>query len=236
MPRAPSVRSLFLARVFFSVAFSTVFQSFLTRFLIDSGYKKPIQNKDELYESGIKLFYPPVYKFVFENGDETEISRLQRNRANCPSPSVCINWVKYHKNVSILFPDFKFELYCTLGYVLGENSEPLMCRLEDGVVYYDGIRLIMFHGDPLIKRVSEIIDRVVEAGLYSYWISQVIDRRILFSRTKAIDDPLDGYYSFNLYHMQPAFCFLLIGLCLSALCFIVEVLYNRVLSKRKWIQ
>ena len=47
MPRAPSLRSLFLAWVGFSLAFSTVFQAFLTTFLIDSGYKTPIQNVDE---------------------------------------------------------------------------------------------------------------------------------------------------------------------------------------------
>jgi len=48
MPRTPSLRSLFLAWVCFSVAFSTVFQAFLTTFLIDSGYKTPIKNKSEL--------------------------------------------------------------------------------------------------------------------------------------------------------------------------------------------
>jgi hypothetical protein len=55
MPRTPSLRSLFLAWVCFSVAFSTVFQAFLTSYLIDSGYQTPIQNMDELFASGIKL-------------------------------------------------------------------------------------------------------------------------------------------------------------------------------------
>jgi len=59
MPSARSLRSLFLAWVCFSVAFSTVFQAFLTTFLIDSGYKTPIQNMDELFSSGIKLAKPP---------------------------------------------------------------------------------------------------------------------------------------------------------------------------------
>ena len=59
VPRTPSLRSLFLAWVCFSVAFNTVYQAFLTTFLVDSGYKTPIQNKDELYESGIKLCYLP---------------------------------------------------------------------------------------------------------------------------------------------------------------------------------
>ena len=39
MPHTPSLRSLFLACVCFSVAFSTVIQAFLTTFLIDSGCK-----------------------------------------------------------------------------------------------------------------------------------------------------------------------------------------------------
>jgi len=43
MPRSTSLRSLFLACVYFSLAFNTVFQAFLTTFLIDSAYETPIQ-------------------------------------------------------------------------------------------------------------------------------------------------------------------------------------------------
>jgi hypothetical protein len=81
----------------------------------------------------------------------------------------------------------------------------------------------MIHGDPLMRRVSEIIDRVVEASLYHHWISQFMRYRKLLSGMMAIVHPLDGYYSFNLYHMQPAFFLLLIGWCLSAFCFFVRV-------------
>jgi hypothetical protein len=49
--------------------------------------------------------------------------------------------------------------------MLGENSEHLVCRLEEGVVYNDGLRMAMLNGDPLMIRINEIIDRVVEAGL-----------------------------------------------------------------------
>jgi hypothetical protein len=56
----------------FCVAFSTVFQAFLTTFLIDSGYKTPIQNLDELFASGIKLAYTQQNDFLFKIGDKTE--------------------------------------------------------------------------------------------------------------------------------------------------------------------
>jgi hypothetical protein len=77
MPRTTSLRSLFLAWLCFTVAFSTVFQAFLTTYLIDSGYKTPIQNMDELFASGIKLAYPTEYNYILEIGNETEASKIQ---------------------------------------------------------------------------------------------------------------------------------------------------------------
>jgi hypothetical protein len=232
MPRAPSLRSLFLAWVCFCVAFSTVVQAFLTTFLIDSGYKTPIQNMDELFSSRIKFAYPKESDFLFENADEREASKVQRNRAECPLIEVCVNWAKYQKNLSVLLVDLNAEEIYARGDFFGENSEPLLCRLEDGVVYSYGLTMIMFQGDPLLRRVNEIIDRVVEAGIYNYWISRRMEICKLISRRIAIVYPLDSYYSFNLYHMQPAFYLLLMGLCLSVLCFFCELLYIRVLRKK----
>jgi len=233
MPRAMPLRSLFLAWVCFSVAFNTVFQAFLTTFLTDSGYKTPIQDMDELYASGIKLAYGTEHNFIFEIGDENEWSKVQRNRVKCPSFDVCVEWATYQKNVSILLSDMDAEILCASSFLFGENSEPLLCKLEDGVIYNSGLTMVMFHGDPLMRRVTEIVDRVVEAGLYNYWISLRLQSLKLLSRKIAIIQQLDGYYSFNLYHMQPAFYLVLICWCLSALCFMVELLYNCLLQRTK---
>jgi hypothetical protein len=105
MPRTPSLRSLFLAWLCFSVAFSTVFQAFLTTFLIDSGYETPIQNMDELFGSGIKLAYASYYSSIFESVDEIFASKVQRYGVICPTYEDCIDWVHYHNNISILLPD-----------------------------------------------------------------------------------------------------------------------------------
>jgi len=230
MPRAPSLRSLFLAWMCFSVAFSTVFQAFLKTFLVGSSYKTPIRNKELLHKSGSKLYY--ILDVDSEILNASELSKLEGKFTNCPSYRECMMWAKNHKNVSILLSDLDMELFYTYGYMLDENHKPLMCRLQDGLVYSNGLRMKMFHGDPLMRRVTEIIDRVVEAGLYNYWISQEFYTIKLLFRKIAIVHPLDGYYSFSLYHMQPAFYLLLMGWCLSVLCFMVELLYNRVLRKR----
>jgi hypothetical protein len=187
---------------------------------------------EELVASGIKLACPPEYNSIFPNFDETKLSMVQQNRVNCPSYAECVNWTMYHKKVSILFDDtMAEENYATGGFV-GENSKPFLCRLEDGVVFKTGRSMIMFYGDPLLGRVNEIIDRVVEAGIHNFWISYRMHFLKSRSRKISIIYPTDEYYSFNLYHMQPAFYLLMMGWCLSALCLMVELLYNCVLNKR----
>jgi len=231
MPRTPSLRSLFLSWVCFSVAFTTVFQAFLTTFLIDSGYKIPIQNMDELFTSGIRLAYPQDFNYVFKIGDEMEALKVHSNRVNCSFTDICLPWAKHEKNVSVLMSDVMAEISYATGDIIGENSEPLLCGLEDGAVIITGQSMVMFHGDPLLRRVTEIIDQVVEAGLYNYWKSLRLNWLKIYSRKIAIVHPLDGYHSFNLYHMQPAFYLLLMGSCLSAFCFMMELLFNGLLTK-----
>jgi hypothetical protein len=215
MPRTPSLRSLFLAWVCFSLAFNTVFQAFLTTYLVDSGYKTPIQNMDELLDSSVKLFYLPYYISLFEIGEETEVSKVHGNLANCPSLDVCFSWALYQKNVSVLLSDIAAELFYASSLFVGETSEPLMCRLEDGVVFPNSHTMLMFHGDPLMRRVNEIIDRVVEAGLYNHWISMQFNIFKIGAKKIAIHQVFDEYYSFIIYHLQPAFYFLLMGWCLT---------------------
>jgi hypothetical protein len=99
MTHAPSLRSLFLSWVCFSLAFSTVLQAFLTTYLIDSGYKTSIQNIDELLDSGIMLAYQPEHNYFIENGDDKESMIVKRFLVNCPSYEVCMDWVKYQKNI-----------------------------------------------------------------------------------------------------------------------------------------
>jgi hypothetical protein len=188
---------------------------------------------DELFASGIKLAYEPEHNFLFQNVDETEASNLKSRLVNCTSVQVCLEWASNHKNLSILWYDLDIEFRFASGNFSGENSEPLLCKLEDGVVYNTGLTMVMFYGDPLMRRVSEIIDRVVEAGIYNYWISQKLHLIKLYAQRISIVNRFDEFYSFNLYHMQPAFYLLLICWSISAFFFLLEILYKCVLSKIK---
>jgi hypothetical protein len=67
-----------------------------------------------------------------------------------------VNWAIYQKNISILLVDIVAEEHYAAGAFVGENSEPLLCRLEDEAILNTGLTMLMFQGDPLMKRVNEV--------------------------------------------------------------------------------
>jgi hypothetical protein len=231
-PRTPSLRSLFLSWVCFSLAFSTVFQVFLTTFIIDPGHKPPIRNLDELFASGIKFFYTLEFEDLFSNSVEKEESNVEMKFADCESFHHCFSWAVYGKNVSILMREEWFDVTNAAGDFLEEDSKPLLCKLEDGLVYTSGLSMVMLYGDPQLRRVTEITDRVFQAGIYKHWNSLLLHQIKLDARKIRIVLQLEDYYSFNMFHMQPAFYLLLMGWCLTAICFMIELLYHRIISKR----
>jgi hypothetical protein len=152
-------------------------------------------------------------------------------KANCPSLEVCITWALYHKNVSVFLSDINYQINYFKGSYVGEKGEPLLCSIDDGVFWNIQSVMILFYGEPLLKRINEVFGRVVEAGLYKFWISQCLNLFRITVKTIAIVNPLDEYFNFNLPHLQPAFYLLLIGLCLSVFCFVIELVYYRLLNK-----
>jgi hypothetical protein len=187
---------------------------------------------DELFASDMKLAYNPLHSFVFENGNETEVSNVRRMKANCPSFDVCVNWAQQYKNVSVLLSDNDFQIQSENGDYVGWKGEPLLCRIDDGVFLNVQSVMIMIYGEPLLKRINEIFSRVLEAGLYKFWVSRLVNLDKIAVQKIAIVNSFDDYCSFNLYHMQPAFYLLLIGLCLSVFCFVIELYCYRLLNKR----
>ena len=123
---------------------------------------------DVLLGSCIGIAYPEILNVFFDEIDGMESLQIKSNYVNCSSYDVCVEWAKYHTNILIYLLD-KFAEICYANDDLGgDNSEPLLCKIEDGVFISFGQSMLMLHGDPLMGRVNEIIDRVVEAGLHKF--------------------------------------------------------------------
>jgi hypothetical protein len=72
-----------------------------------------------------------------------------------------VNWALYQKKVSILLFDTMAEVNYTAGVIVGVNTKPLLFMLDHGVVFTTGLSMVMIYGDPLLRGVTEIHNRVV---------------------------------------------------------------------------
>jgi hypothetical protein len=66
--------------------------------------------------------------------------------------------------------------------------------------------------------------RAVEAGLPNQFLKSILDARKIEAATLALEDLRDEYCALSLNHLQGSFFFLLIGLALSLVMFLFELL------------
>lgn len=232
LPHKATVRVVFLAWLVFSLAVNTIFQSFLTTFLTGSGYEPPIHNIDQMLASKIRYGYNPHFDNIFIEADDENSQKILENRVLCPILIACFKWAKDYKNISLIIEELSVEEKYSTSSLIDENSKPLICPLDDGIVMTVNAVMMVRMGDPLLGRIDEIIQRVVEAGLFMQWKKSYFDKIEIESGTLHRYSLLDDYNSFTLEHMQPAFYMLLTGLCISTVILLVELAIHRVIQWR----
>jgi len=232
-PHNVSVRAVFLAWIIFSLAVDTIFQTFLTTFLTESGYEPPIRTIDQMLASKIKYGFHPVFEELYNESDEVNSHIILSNRVPCPSTRDCLKWAQDYKNISVILDEVDIEEKLTTLTLIDENSKPVICPLDDGIVVTVNHAMMMRVGDPLLGRINEIIQRVVEAGLFMQWKKWTFDNIKIGSDALRSGTVLEEYYSFTLEHLQPAFYLLLMGYCISTLIFLLELAHHLVIHLRR---
>jgi hypothetical protein len=91
--------------------------------------------------------------------------------------------------------------------------------------------MLIIPGDQLVRRFTEIFHHISEAGFYNQRVYSTMHWYKFFSHKIAIVQKLDGYYSFNLYHIKPPFFSSFNALVSKCLLLYVLGVINRLLSK-----
>jgi hypothetical protein len=178
--------------------------------------------------SKINYRYHPILEEMYKESDDIDSHTILRNRVLCPNSSACLKWAHDYKNISMILDEANIEEKYATSSLLDENSKPLICSLDDGIMLTVSIVMIMHVGDPLLERIDEIIQRVVQAGLFRQWKKLHFDMIKIRSGTLHSFSLLDDYYSFTLEHMQPAFYLLLMGFCIGTLILLLELAHHSV--------
>lgn len=234
MPRADIFRVFFSTWLIYCLAVNTVFQAFLTTFLINPGRERHIQSIQELLSSGLPYGFDPQCDKTFNDTEEIVMRTILQHRIPCSPYTTCMDWVAYHRNFSTPSTDNIVDYFITTKYV-DYQGQPLLCTLKEE--YYSSNNVIhMMKGNPLFQRVNEIVGRIVESGIFNQWTKEFFDSLKLKKGVISLRTLQDEYYNLNLEHIQSAFWVLCVGLGLGIAVFVAQLCFpQRLLQSGKYL-
>jgi hypothetical protein len=229
-PRSAPLRLFFFCWVCYSVAISTVFQAYLTTFLLEPGYEKPLKNVDEMLKSGKKFGFNWGYASLFNHTPDVIESAVLRDALQLPDEVTCFIWATVYHNMSTVLHELEMENYRGRRNWTDENNRPLLCELEDGVVRSLDAAISGRKGSPFIPIIDDILGHIIEGGIFLHILKRNFEKEKIESRYHT-HTFADTYYAISINHLRTAFYFLMLGYVLAVVGFVTEIMWYRYMSK-----
>jgi hypothetical protein len=208
------------------VAISTVFQAYLTTFLVEPAYEEPIKTIDQMLKSERKFGFTKKFGNLFDDTNGLVDSAILKDAVTCPNWDTCFEWATEYQNISIILHNHYVEFFRRMGALTGENNRPLLCELEDGGLRNTDVVFFVSKGKYLFGRINNIIDHIVQGGIFTQITERWFHRQKLLSNLDSyvLDN---GYRDINISHLQTVFYFLIMGYIVALACFVIEIVWHR---------
>jgi hypothetical protein len=214
VPYSPPLRVFFLSWVIYSLAVNTVFQTYVTSYLVDPGLQHQIDNAEELYESNAVFAFPDtIDKFLTKELLDRLKPRIQSD------PVVCLDYVANKDNFATVAGKKLVAFYSENLAQRGAKHEIFQFR-ED--MFQLSTVMLLPKGSPFLELINDILTRLLEAGLIDKWYNDIITENQIKAAVREIPVLTDTYIPLSLAHLQASFVFLFLGLGISSVVLLVE--------------
>jgi hypothetical protein len=218
-PQVLSIRSVFLMWVLYCWAVNTVYQTFLTTYLVDTGLQSQISSEEELLHSGIRY---GVHKVVLFHIPHLASQRYP-HRIDCVTFEECQDRAAIKGDLAFVFSALNMEYVIAERYMDG-NGKPLICKFDE-VISNQIISMPVPKGLPMMGEFNGVIQAVIEAGLLEQWLKDIKYKATLTSAKDFVLPPGE-YTKLTLEHLQSPFYFLFLGYAFSAAALIAEKVFR----------
>jgi hypothetical protein len=209
MPRSNPLRGVFFLWLLFCLAINTVFQTYVTSYLVDPGYMYQIDSVEEVIESGLEIY---VIDFLHDFLSDDLLSQLNSWR-KCGSANQCVMTVSRSSGIIMLSGRVFVE------YQTGQQNGVFMYHESSSDLFHFHVVMVIKKGSPLLDRMNIIIRRLVEGGFPTKFFKDIIQEKNMKSSLER-----DQYISMSVYHLQSAFVAMFMGMSLSVLLFFGEMI------------
>jgi hypothetical protein len=219
-PQQPVFRVVFLIWIWYCFVINTVYQTYLTTFLVDPGLQHQISSNEEVINSGMEYGVPTTILTVI-----TELTGYRyRHLLYCDDHKACQNRVAFKRDFSYIYSTLSMEFIIASRYTDG-NGKHLICSFEE-VISSQLITIPVPKGYVMLDRFNKVILHLLQGGILDHWFRDL--KYTTFLSSAAETSLLTGeYVKLSLLHMQSAVYILLLGLVLSCIAFFSEILCCR---------
>jgi hypothetical protein len=229
VPNSGSVRPFFIFWVWYSLAINTLFQTYVTSFLIDPGLEKQMESVNDVLESGVQYgFHPDLNANLLDESDEL-LTEIVRHREPCNDVDLCTQRVAERGDFATISNHHRIQ-YLNTYKNLDDNGKALLCTFGDNVIL-NFKTFYLPQGSPLLDHCNRLMRAAMQAGLVEYWWqSELVTSRIKAASIRTIS-PLDNYSVMILTYLQSAFYLLVLGYGVSLLVFAGELFRGSILVR-----
>ncbi|KAK4873697.1 hypothetical protein RN001_013057 [Aquatica leii] len=209
--------------VCFGLLITAAFQGRLISVLNINIRNPQITSVDELIASKIKFgFYSDTAHF-FSEPDNKNDWYIYNNYQECPVNSQCLNRSAFKADFATFKPKKFIEYMISTSY-LDEHGNSLVHML-DGTVFNLFITMIFVRGFPMYDKINLLLSWLRSGGFIDYFYKEAA-----FLANKAIQAANRTSFAFQIITLEEIlwiFWFLLLGLSLAGVVFVVEVCVNK---------
>jgi hypothetical protein len=220
MPRTIRLRMIVLSWICYSLAVSTVFQTFFTSYLVNPGLEKQITSLQELLQSGLEFGFRDDIADLYRDSHFEIHKQVVKRRQSCIKTHLCIQRIIDSGDYATIAESWSVENELKLM-----NNSNRVCRMNNIDSFPIKIVAYFSKGSVLLNTFNKMITSLVESGVIHKAESEFKERPIA-GRTGDVDTR-DEYFVFTTSHLQIAFYTLVLGHSLSFVIFLFEILYHR---------
>ena len=206
----------------YSLAVSTVFQTFVSSFLVDPGLEKQISSVDDILDSGFRYGMPKTFENFLMYLPKRQMSAMINHTESCATVADCAKKVAEEGNFATILASVTVE-YLNTYQTLDKTGAGLLFMLQDTRLWTNFQVFVLPKGSGLLKPFNKFMTAAQESGLVAYFWKDILRTSELKSGSIRIHTPLDDYRVFTLTYLQSAFFLLFMGY-VCAFCLLVAEL------------
>jgi hypothetical protein len=225
MPVTDHLKVYFIMLVWYCLAVNTVFQAYVTSYIVQPEYHKQIDSVEDLISSGIEYgFYPGLTLFLPDSSD-WRFREILSHRISCYGDS-CIRRA-IEKND---FATMTNSIYAEYLKTYVSHNKSVVCSFKQESTTRV-MAMFLQKGSFLTENINRLIDTALEAGLYDFWWNNILNTLRIKAEVEVRVKLVEDYNSILLTHLQGAFYLLQLGYCLSFTTFLGELLFHKQRTK-----